>query len=348
MIDKNNIRIETVAIKVEQRPKESLLNDEFQNDTDFFVFSLSSDELLKIAKFLSRADSSLGVQRTHKEERDKEIGNFIASEHPFFPNTIIINIPYLFKEGFYDSEKKLLKVKIEENSAYIIDGQHRLKAFASKYSKGLSLNLVVAAYFGLELPTMAEIFTRINYYQKPVSKSLVYDLLDFNRDPEFKKYREAHEIVTYLNEKINSPFYGNVKILGIGSGLISQAALVEALASRYHIIELLSVNNSSTKEKAAVIDLYFNAIRASFKKEWANPNTILSRSVGFNALIKILRLILLSTQEKKKGTIIDFNKYTDVMKNADVDLEDKSAGGFKGVNILAERFKTALVQKGLL
>lgn len=277
------ILIEVSAIEVRQRPPELVSERDFLNEYDFFIFSLTSAKLLKIVKFLSRKDSPLGIQRIHKEDRDKEIGQFITSEHPFFPNTVIINIPLAFRDAYFDNSHKQLKFEIDAKSAYVIDGQHRLKAFSSKYGKGVTLNLVIAAYFGLELPTIAEIFTRINYYQKPVSKSLVYDLLDFNVDPEFARYKEAHEIVATLNNTIGSPFYGLVKMLGIGTGLISQAAFVEALTTRYRIIDMLS-NKYSKGDKIQIISSYFEAVAKSFPTKWANEKSLLSRSVGFNSL----------------------------------------------------------------
>ncbi len=341
------INIRAAAIKVKQRSKETLFDeDDFSKENDFFIFSLPSNIVLDIAKFLSRTDSPLGVQRAHKEDRDKEIGQFISSEHPFFPNSIILNIPLAYKDEFYDPKKSLLTISVEEKSAYVIDGQHRLKAFASKYSKGNQLDLVVAAYFGLELPTIAEIFTRINYYQKPVSKSLVYDLLAFNKDPDFVKYKEAHEIVSALNSNVESPLYGMIKMLGIGTGHVSQASLVEALTTKYHILELLG-SSYSMQEKVHLLERYFAAVRKNFAQEW-NNSTILLKSVGFNALVKTLRFILVANLDKKKADRVDFHAYASAMRQANVDYYDKSAGGFKGVNILAEKFNTSLASKGLL
>jgi DGQHR domain-containing protein len=331
------VSIEISAIRVKQRPPSNTEND-FQKENDFFLFSLDSNMLLKITKFLSRDESKLGIQRKHKEERDKEIGSFIVSEYPFFPNTIIINIPLGFKESFYSNG--ILKFEVGEKTAYVIDGQHRLKAFDSKYSKGVQLNMVVAAYFGLELPTIAEIFTRINFFQRPVSKSLVYDLLNFNKDPEFSRYREAHEIATLLNEKIDSPFYSLIKILGTGEGLISQAAFVEAFSTRYKVME--SLKSFKFEEKTDIIDAYFKAVKQSFPNKWANSSSILSRTIGFNALVKLLAFILAKNKisDYKK---LDFSSYIKCIKKINVDSEEiKTYGGFKGVNKLADMFVKSL------
>ena len=341
MVRNKMITIEADAIKIKQRPLGSP-GKEFQKENDFFIFSLKSNILLNMVKFLSRNDSALGIQRKHKEERDRQIGNFIASEHPFFPNTIIVNIPLEFRDNFY--KNGILKFEINENSAYVIDGQHRLKAFASKYSQGVELSMVVAAYFGLELPTIAEIFTRINFYQTPVSKSLVYDLLNFNKDPEFAKYKEAHEIVSVLNEKINSPFYGLIKILGTGDGLLSQAAFVEAVSTRYRIIDLLK--KYSMDDKIQILDNYFSAVRNCFPNKWANKKSILSRTIGFNALVKLLNSIL-SKNPNEDFIAFDFYKCIKMIKHIDIDSEDiKSYGGFKGVNNLADKFISNLRDVG--
>lgn len=325
---------EVNAIKVMQRPTDNASVKDFLNEYDFFIFKLPSDDLLKIAKFSSRNESNLGFQRQHKEDRDKEIGRFICSEHPFFPNTIIINIPYEYKNEYYNEKSNILKLDIFYSSAHIIDGQHRLKAFSSKYSKNIKFELVVSAYFGLELPTIAEIFTRINYFQKPVNKSLVYDLLDFNRDPEFVIFKEAHSLVIKLNQDIDSPFYGIIKILGVGDGFISQAALVEALTKRFKIIDLLKAKDISSEDIYNLIKRYFSSIKDFFKNKWANEKSILSKSVGINALVKVLSTII-----KKEGfdyKTIEFNSYSEKM--CKFDLNSETFGGLKGANDLADRF----------
>lgn len=344
----SKIEIKKQALLVQQRPPLYSDVDEFLKEYDFFLFSMNSTELAKIAKFTSRSESKFGVQRSHVEERDKQIGQFITSEHPFFPNTIIINLPLVFKKDFFDFEHNILELAVEPHSSYVIDGQHRLKAFMSRYSNNTSLELVVVAYFGLELPTIAEIFTRINFYQKPVSKSLVYDLLDLNRDPEFDKYKEGHDIISNLNAKVGSPFYNIIKMLGVGPGQLSQAAAVEALTTRYKILSMME-HKYNTDDKSKVIEKYFDAIRLAFKERWSSPNSILTKSVGFNALVKVLRTILSSRIVEADLTSIDFKEIATVMSNVDIDAaEVKSFGGFKGVSAIAQRFEAALKDGGLL
>jgi len=346
----DDLRLSTHAIRICQRPHISSSqpqDDGFDSLHDFFILRAQSDFLLEAAKFLGRHESRLGVQRKHKEDRDKQIGSFISSDNPFFPNTIIVNIPFEFDESFYDEESKLLTIEIEKASAYIIDGQHRLKAFKSSYSKGIHLPLVVAAYFGLQLPTIAEIFTRINFYQTPVNKSVVYDLLEFNKDPEFVKFRDAHKICEKLNSTIESPFYNLIKMLGIGSGLLSQAAFVEAITTRYKILPLLR-SHLNLDEITIIISDYFNAIKQHQPKKWGNRDSILSRTVGFNALVKIL-MQLIQPKPNMVSEEYKFFEYAKVLASIDVDSEEiRSFGGFKGVNTLADMFAEALKLKGML
>ena len=335
------ISVSTASIKIEQRPSLYLKAEEFLKEYDFFVLKMNSDELLKIAKFTSRSDSKFGVQRSHKEDRDRQIGQFIASEHPFFPNTVIINFPIEYKESFYSSETGMLRVDIAFKSAYVIDGQHRLKAFASKYSNACNLDLVVAAYFNLELPTIAEIFTRINFFQKPVSKSLVYDLLDFNKDPLFQQYKEAHEIISILNDKVGSPFYGLIKILGVGPGLLSQAAAVEALTTRYKILPMLTEKYDFDK-KLEIVEKYFQGVKNAHPSKWGYKDSILSRSLGFNALSKTMSNLI---EDNVSGDLIAFNydDYLSALSKIDVDsVEIRALGGFKGVNALAKIFSESI------
>jgi DGQHR domain-containing protein len=341
--------IDLPAFIVKQRPT-NVVDVDFCKESDFFVFSMPSNELLKIAKFTSRSESKLGFQRQHNEERDKQIGNFITSDFPFFPNTIIINLPPNFEDEYFIDGN--LRLTIPLKSAYVIDGQHRLKAFESSYSNGVVLDLVVSAYFGLERPTIAEIFTRINFFQKPVSKSLVYDLLDLNNDKEFQKYKEAHQIVEILNESIKSPFYKLIKILGIGDGLISQAAIVEAFTTRYKILDFFK--EVSKENKVSIINSFYNSIRQSFGDKWGNPRSILTRTMGFNAMTKVLKAILQYEKDKADqdgvefvASQIDFHYYVNNFSDLDIDSEEyTSLGGFKGVNTLFDSIYPKLFKKG--
>lgn len=350
MTTKKTVTLCAPAIKVQQRPPsptQTTDNGDFEPLHDFFVLTLTSDFLLQIAKFLGRHESSQGVQRKHKEDRDRQIGGFICSEHPFFPNTIIINIPLEYDDSFYDHDSMVLSVELDEASAYVIDGQHRLKAFKSPHSQGVTLPLVVSAYFGLQLPSIAEIFTRINFFQTPVSKSVVYDLLEFNKDPEFTRFREAHHICDKLNTTIGSPFYNLIKMLGIGTGLLSQAAFVEAVSTRYKIVPLLKKHLASD-DIAQLISDYFKAIKESQPAKWGNSDSLLSRTVGFNALVKILMRIIEVDPSRKRQTY-DFTAYAAAIRKIDVDSEDvKAFGGFKGVNALADKLASALGAEGLL
>jgi len=344
------VHLKTTALRVKQRPPDRLpsgTRDEFEPLHDFFVFSLNSDILLKIAKFLGRHESAYGVQRQHKDDRDREIGRFICSDHPFFPNTIIVNFPLEFQDSFYNADTSLLDVDIAEGSAYVIDGQHRLKAFASQYSERVVLPLVVVGYFGLELPTIAEIFTRINFFQVPVSKSVVYDLLALNKDPDFLKFKEAHAVCEAANATIGSPFYNMIKMLGVGSGILSQAAFVEAVSTRYKIIPLLR-DQLSLEDTTDIILRYFTAIQNAFPDKWGNERSILSRTVGFNALTKIL-MLLLQSKPVRSSQGLKFTACAAALTKVDVDSDEiRTFGGFKGVNALAERFTAALKREGLL
>jgi len=342
MVEK--IKIKTKALAVKQRPKELENDSDFLKLYDFFIFQMEASKIIKISKFLSRVDSPLGVQRQHNQSRDKEIGEFIASDHPFFPNSIILNIPIEYNSKFYIDDS-ILEFELEGESAYVIDGQHRLKAFNAKYSKGVDLPLVVIAYFNLELPTIAEIFTRINYFQKPVNKSIVYDLLEFNKDPLFNQYKEAHQIVDHLNNLLSSPLYGMIKMLGIGTGSISQATLIEGLTSKYKIIELLNQNGFKTKQKIDLINNYFISISHKLQPYWGNKDSILTKSLGFYVLLNILKYIL--ERHKQNYSLIPFDEYAEAIANSGIDFNDKSIGGFKGVNVISSKIFEIFQHKGI-
>src|SRR5690606_4622072 len=105
-----------------------------------------------------------------------------------------------------------------DNSAQIIDGQHRVagirEAIEEKKSIG-NLELPVVIYSGLTTKNCADIFLAINEEQKPAPRSLVFDLFGLASselvDPAAVR---ARDIALFLNDDGSSPYNGEIKLPG--------------------------------------------------------------------------------------------------------------------------------------
>jgi DGQHR domain-containing protein len=275
----------------------------------------------------------LGIQRPLKMDRVKEIKKFIRTADGCFPTSIVISVDERCVT-LNDDKSELTLHSYEDKIdpeivipfraiATIIDGQHRLKAFEeTDINWGLSVNIFV----GIDEGTQASIFSKVNLAQTKVNKSLVYDLfaLDKGRSPE----KTCHEIVVALNSISESPFFERIKRLGsatdgIFGETLSQATVVKGILpyitkdpmTDRDIGKRIGVfpdrgaadfdrrifypffQKKADAEILAILINYFSAVKERWPDAWSNTGTgaILSRTNGFNGLIRFLRDVYLTS-----------------------------------------------------
>lgn len=190
----------------------------------YYAFLIEPERLLKISYILHRTNANHDLmptyQRLIKKDRLKKIREFV-NNGGYFPNSLIISIDA--KRGLqFDlasqntssvSRIGILHLPKEYQSAYVIDGQHRLYGYSE--SRFASSNTVpVVAFVNMDKDEQVRMFMDINENQKAVSKSLRNTLIiDLNWDsPELAKRKEAVilHICQKLGEDKDSPLYGRV------------------------------------------------------------------------------------------------------------------------------------------
>jgi DGQHR domain-containing protein len=275
----------------------------------------------------------LGIQRPLKMDRVKEIQKFIRTSDGCFPTSIVISVDErcvtlnadrseLTLHSYQDQIDQEIVIAFR-GIATIIDGQHRLKAFEqTDINWGLSVNIFV----GIDEGTQASIFSKVNLAQTKVNKSLVYDLfaLDKGRSPE----KTCHEIVVALNSISESPFFERIKRLGSATDgvfgeTLSQATVVKGIlpyitkdpmtdrdigkrigvfpdrgaADFERRIFYPFFQQKADAEILAILINYFSAVKEKWPDAWSNTGTgaILSRTNGFNGLIRFLRDVYLTS-----------------------------------------------------
>ncbi len=301
-----------------------------QNEREFYLFKIKAGDLLNIAYFNPREiDRETGIQRPFKKRKSREIAEYINEEDSVLPNNIIVSL----NSKFITFNNGTLEIQPERNVAFVIDGQHRLRAFNHTQKK--DFELPVSSFIDLSLAEIAEIFVKINYYQTPVNKSLVYDLLGIS--PEiFPEYYEAHEVTKALNETVSSPWFGLIKMLGIGKGIITQATFISALESNKILDQVL--NGFSKEDKIIILANYFQAIKELFPDQWGHRGYFISKSVSFNALIQIFPKVFYTiVKERNSFKVEDIKQFMANIKNIPFQSEEiTSLGGQKGVKTLAQ------------
>jgi DGQHR domain-containing protein len=327
-----------------------------QGDRNLLLFSLPASELLDMCYFNTReVDRQDGIQRDFKAIRSRHIAEFIDGPDPCLANNIILNIEldavglslsdvFSKGEGSLDLRKirsaaqrqpKNRPAVMRGKCAFVVDGQHRLRAF--EFAERKEFPLVVTALIDLSLSEVAELFVQINFNQKPVNKSLVFDLLGLSPDM-IPGYRELHDVVTRLNEDVESPFYRRIKMLGVGEGTISQASVITAV-EKYHVRETLSdILNVAEVSPDSLYDVlwnYFMGVSGAFEARWEERGR-LCRTIAVRALILVMVCMLREYHAKKMAFAAGAIEKD--MKRIDIEAVLQRAQGFggeRGVNELA-------------
>jgi len=232
--------------------------------------------------------SQNGIQRQIQLDRLTQIASFIEEINNIIPNAIILgcydksiehgksNKDY---QGYLKSiDEKLGVFSLELNRNHemiVIDGQHRLGGyFYSKSEEILDMEVPIVILFGPSLSVASKVFIDINKNQKSVDSSMIYDLTavleeeydDYKlKGKEIGKIRDCHNIIKALNSNEKSPLYNNIRMLGTGEGLVSQAFLVEMI---YPIITKSSMRELKIQDQVNEIYMYLKAIQRVFQEDW--------------------------------------------------------------------------------
>ncbi|EFI64692.1 MULTISPECIES: DGQHR domain-containing protein [Bacillus cereus group] len=267
--------------------------------------------------YLQDAIQDANIQRKQSKERLKEIGKYISKANSIFPNAIIINLAL----SNQNEENKMITDEItitdgelefneEKITTTIIDGQHRLGGFNYTEDKEYFLDnyeLIVTILIGLEVSQQAELFGVINGKQKPVSKSILYDLTGVSED-EYTELVTAHLITSWFNINDKSPLKGKIKMLGFGEGTVSQAAVIDALLPLIEdkqirrtirsedllLFPVFRENYLQKDSKMIIKNLYnyFKVVKEIFPEEWDygykqsdKRKYILNKTTGISGLL---------------------------------------------------------------
>lgn len=186
-----------------------------------------------------------GTQRLVDPKRLQAIADYINRTDSAFPNSIILAANYRKEDGLIEDEEEgedegqaasaekksnnnnrwvieedgdrcTLRIPSREKLAAIIDGQHRLFSFAQAKPQRLDMNLICSIFLDLPKPFQAYLFATINSTQKPVDKSLTYELFGYNVDEEEEIYWSPDKLAVFLTRKLgtdkNSPLKGQIVI----------------------------------------------------------------------------------------------------------------------------------------
>ncbi len=214
----------------------------------FFVAVLPAELLLDVA--FSDALSATyvpetqsyeldGTQRLPQPKRLDPIADFINRTDAAFPNAIILAANYRQEDGLIEDEPNsgdsddqaersseidrrwsvtpaadgtyTLMIPTPDKLAAIIDGQHRLFAFTRAIASRRDMHLICSVFLDLPKPYQAQLFATINSTQKPVDKSLTFELFGYNIAEEDSVLWSPDKLAVFLTRRLATDSESSLK-----------------------------------------------------------------------------------------------------------------------------------------
>ncbi len=336
-----------------------------QSIGDIYVTSIDPQVLLQMSvvdrRRIENDEEVIGIQRELKEEKVKQIKKYLSTNKATFPNSIILNTE---EKYIIDKSDSYIELEINENTFSIIDGQHRVEGFRDNPID--NFELIISIFISLKSDEQAEIFTTINSQQTKVDPSH-----NLNLELESKVYTPIKmmiEIAQSFNYDTESPWHNNIKLLrNSNNGILSLSAFVKPLNALtfsdndYYLIKnelnknikefpnfsninydtkrYIFWNFYKSKDFNSVYKIlfnYFKALSIVLDKDWLNQNSLLSKTTGYNAIMKLFKDLYLEGLKTNNLTYDFFFKKLSSLSNMNgtITSENFGASGFKASNDL--------------
>lgn len=291
---------------VEGQQLEGGIDKAVERNTQYYQRKLNQERLKEIQKFI--VDTIL----------DEKDNNAVAT---LFPSSMILAAS---KESV-PKDNKSFDFEFDDAPIYIVDGQHRMMAmkllyeriarpeliqdediqYIRRYLDNYRFNATILVNY--DLWEQGQVFVNVNFKQKPVNKSLYYEVFgaEYSESPNDWKRNHiyvAHRLTESMNNQQESPFYGLIKMLGTGKGYVSQAFFVEAILPLFRSqgvwnrkIYELDGRQNVTESLSTELMSYFTVVKESFSNNWGERDdgsiSHLCKTTGVGAFMRLFPLI---------------------------------------------------------
>lgn len=301
-------------------------------DIPAYTFAIKAKDLLSIYYVAVRGkDLEEGaVQRPLSTRRINAIKNYILEGNTFF-NSFILN--WTEKNYLPSVAKQRINIPLTPSAAQVLDGQHRLTGLAEAIEQNPEVgetDLLATLCLGLTTPEAARIFLNINTEQRPVPKSLVFDLFGEVENDEDHSVNRATDLARTLNDEPDSPLYRLIKFPGAprGQGNIELSTFVAAFKDHlkpktgtFHTYKLRDYD----KQRAAIAN-FFVAIRDYYSSAgvWESPaKNPFIRAAGFNGAVDFfVESLIKRCAEKSSFSVASMKAFIGLDKEGLITWED--------------------------
>jgi DNA sulfur modification protein DndB len=303
-----------------------------QHDKSFVVAKLPAEALVRIAYASVRGvhDEDGAVQRVLNTRRISAIKDFtLAGGH--YPAAIVLN--WVNKDSALERADSHLSVPVVERSAQLIDGQHRvagLKSAIEERPEVASLEIPVAIYEGLSTKECADIFLAINTEQKPVPRTLVFDLYGIADDSIVDSAAaRARDIAVALNDDDDSPYFDQIKLPGSprrkgGIALSTAVTALKPLVEEKGDFEQRGIFELEIQKK--IVKNLFSALKEIYGNRWDERDNAFMYASGFAGAIDFLRTKLLTHGQKTGKFTKESFRAVIQMDESDLILQEEVKG----------------------
>ena len=300
--------------------------------TTSYTFPINPSDLLKIAYVSHRSKGKVTdvdtYQRLIKRSRLKAIRTYIDAGG-YFPTNMVVNIDSRHRLMFSKAEAPRghigvkgdfgwLTLPAKYKSAWIIDGQHRLFAYAGSDFAAKS-EVIVLAFAGLAPSEQAKLFVDINAEQKSVKQNLLVELWAelFWDSPDLMARAKAviSKTIMVLDTDFDSPLCARIiKADERADNIrcISLQTLTTALNKPEFFVSaprgvqtpgaFWAKDNDATRKRAAgVLKAWLNSIAQPAREIWdkgKGPGGALAMNDGVTILLNVCRSVLKHFMDK--------------------------------------------------
>ena len=249
----------------------------------------------------------------------------------------------------------MLQIPEEPGILRCLDGQHRLLALSAQPEGDMEIDVPAVLFDALDPRQTVELFVTINAKHTRLNPSHLISLAG-RRLYTNPHQALAHDIIRRLNEEEGSPLHGEIKILGVGKGRVSQASLADEMVDLFGSIEKIGGKDrykEFEENGERFFRNYFKAILALFPKAWAGRKYSIKTGAALRAFIRVTPDIMARSKELKNDPF-DYFGIREALKpwgermgeerfETDGEWKRKLAGGTRGtVELLTRELRDAM------
>ncbi len=282
-----------------------------------------------------------------------------AGTLPPIPGAVIITSEKRFTftsiAGHHDIG--LLQIPEEHGVLRVLDGQHRLLALHALSQAGEQMGIEVPAvlFDSLDARQIVELFVTINAKHTRLNPSHIISLSGRKLYPD-PNQALAHDVIRSLNEDETSPLHGEIKMLGMGRGRVSQAPLAEEIVDLLETVEKVGGGAKTQELRQGAKRFFLNyvkAISSTFPTAWAGRKYSIKTGAALRAFIRVTPDVMARAREMRRDpfelhTIREAIKpWAERLRDRRFETEGewklKLAGGTRGtVELLVRELRDAL------